>query len=261
MPQEIFLSAVVANADETKARALLGGFTEMRERHSFTRVRHYEPQDPSVKGFPTIRQLQKDSAPSNAQWQELQQILAKQPSVLQLRTDITESVQNEMMRGGSTTVIPANSPCIVRWTEFPEPTNPRLPFITQRKVIEIVDQRAERILADNKFRLKSDLVEESYHWWLNDVEYILTRTFVVALGPNPVISQETPNLASAEPVAPFWILYVRTRAESPSPATMPEHIRKCQAQLVQVQGKFMGVFDFKVFDRRCHDTRIQERPA
>jgi mediator of RNA polymerase II transcription subunit 18 len=98
MPHEIFLSAIVVDTDEARARALLGGYTEMRERHVYTRIQHYEPQDRSIKGLPTIKQLLKEPTPSNAQWQELHQILVKQPSVLNLRFDVTESVQNAMTR-------------------------------------------------------------------------------------------------------------------------------------------------------------------
>lgn len=100
MPHEIFLSAVVADADALKARALLGGFTETSgQHHQFTRVQHYEPQDATVKGFATIKQLQKERAPTTQQWQELHQILAKQPSILQVRTDVTEEVQNAVTTG------------------------------------------------------------------------------------------------------------------------------------------------------------------
>jgi mediator of RNA polymerase II transcription subunit 18 len=117
---------------------------------------------------------------------------------------------------------------------------------------------SDRIVAG--IRVKSNLIEESYHWWLNNLEYILTRTFMVA-GPDPAASQPIPNLASMEPLVPFWILYVRARVETTAPATMPEQIRNAQTRLVHVRGQLMGVFDFKVFDRRCHDTRIQDRPA
>ena len=93
MPHEIFLAAIVPEPDLNKARALLGGFTEMRERHQFTRIQHYQPQDPTVKGFPTIKELQKERGPNTPQWQELHQILVRQPSALQVRTKITEEVQ------------------------------------------------------------------------------------------------------------------------------------------------------------------------
>lgn len=186
-------------------------------------------------------------------------------------------------RGDSPADIAADKPRVVRWTEFPEPTNPRLPFLTQRKTIDIEDRRAEKILADNKFRfvdcgfpkltvattngvtaasrIKSNLVEESYHWWLNSVEYVLARSFVLPWDADVAPMQQIPKLASAEPIAPFWILYVRASVKSAAPATIPEHVRKAQAHLVQVRAQLMGVFDFKAFDRRCHDTRIQERPA
>lgn len=98
------------------------------------------------------------------------------------------------------------------------------------------------------------MADESYHWWLNDIEYALTRTFVISLGPEPATTQQIPDLASAEPVSDFWILYVRTTVDS-----TPDRLQKAQAQLARVREQLLGVFDFKVFDRRFHDTRIQER--
>ncbi|KAL2133440.1 hypothetical protein VTI74DRAFT_2326 [Chaetomium olivicolor] len=266
MPHEIFLCAVVADPDALKARALLGGFTETSgQHHQFIRVQHYEPQDLTVKGFTTIKQLQKERAPTTQQWQELHQILAKQPSVLQVRTNVTEQVQNAVTRGDPTTVrIPAEKPHILRWTDLPDPPNPRLPFITQRKIVDIADPRAVKILVENKFKAKSHLLEESYHWWRNDVEYALTRTFVISLDPNTddSPSQQISNPASLEPATPFWILYVRTKVDSTSSASMPERMKQAQAVLVQVREQLLGVFDFKAFDRRCHDTRVQgPRPA
>ena len=93
MPHEIFLAAVVQDADVPKARALLGGFSEMRERHQYTRIQHYVPQDVSIKGFPAIKELQKERGPNTPKWQELHQILVRQPSTLQVRTLVTEEVQ------------------------------------------------------------------------------------------------------------------------------------------------------------------------
>jgi hypothetical protein len=159
MTYELFMNAIVSGADEAKARALLGGFTEMRERHQVTRVQHYEPEDTAVKGLPTIKQLQKERRPTAPQWQELHQILAKQPFILHVRTDTTEEAQKALNASaaaatspgagsGSVSVIPA-----VRWTDLPDPPNPQLPFITQRKVLDIADPDAQSILAANKFKL------------------------------------------------------------------------------------------------------------
>lgn len=153
MPHEIFLAAVVPEPDVNKARALLGGFTEMRERHQYTRIHHYQPQDPTIKGFPAIKELQKERRPNTPQWQELHQILLRQPSILQVRIEITEEVQNAQTGSEPTATIPADTPRVLRWTELPDPPSQRIPpFITQRKIVEISDQRVERILADNKFR-------------------------------------------------------------------------------------------------------------
>ena len=98
------------------------------------------------------------------------------------------------------------------------------------------------------------MVDESYHWWLNDIEYALTRTFIISLNPDPAASQQVLNLALIEPAASFWLLFVRSRVES-----TPERMQQSQAQLAQVREQLMGVFDFKVFDRRCHDSRLQEQ--
>jgi hypothetical protein len=50
--------------------------------------------------------------------------------------------------------IPAGKPCVVRWADLPDPTNRQVdPAITQRRVLEIADPRAEKVLVDNKFKL------------------------------------------------------------------------------------------------------------
>lgn len=95
MPHEISLTSLVGQDQAFKARSLLFGFTGASERHQYTRIQHCEAQESSVKGISiTIKQLQKERVPTTPQWQELHQILAKQPSVLQLRTDITEEVES-----------------------------------------------------------------------------------------------------------------------------------------------------------------------
>lgn len=152
MTYEIFLAACIQDADVQKARTIVSGVTERRERHQFTRVQHYEPQDPTVKGFSTIKQLQKDRSPTTPQWQELHQILVKQPSFFHLRTDITEDVQNARSQNGTTVDVSPGKASLVRWTDLPDPENSQSPFTTQRRVLEIADLRAETILTDNKFR-------------------------------------------------------------------------------------------------------------
>lgn len=261
MTHESFLAATVVTEDGPTARAILGGVTESRERHCYIRVQHYKPQNPASQGLSTIKQLQKERRPTAALWHELHQILVKQPSVVQVRTDITEQAQIAMYateRGEPTpATILASKPCALRWVDMPDPPSPqRPPSITQRRVVDIDDPRAAAILADNNFGLQSDLIEESYCWWLEGIEYALTRMFVASSNPNPMEpQQQVPNPETLQPVGNFWILYVRAEVDSAPAATMPDRVKQAQAQLVRVQEQFKGVFDFPAFDRRCHDTR------
>ena len=154
MTYDIFLTACIQDADVQKARTIISGVTERRERHQFTRIQHYEPQDPSVRGFSTIKQLQKDraSATGAPPWQELHQILVKQPSFFHLRTDITEETRNAQTQNSAAVHVPAGKLSVVRWTDLPDPENARFPFATQRRVVDVADSKAEAILAENKFR-------------------------------------------------------------------------------------------------------------
>lgn len=90
MTHEIFMTAVVQGEDAIKARAILGGYTEMRERHRFTRVRHRTRQEFGIKGLPSIKELQKERGPNAQVWQELHQIFIKQAYTIQERVDITD---------------------------------------------------------------------------------------------------------------------------------------------------------------------------
>ncbi|KAL2158736.1 hypothetical protein VTH06DRAFT_3927 [Thermothelomyces fergusii] len=261
MTHESFLAAAVLEEDGTTARAILRGVTESHERHYFTRVQHYRPPDSTPRGLPTVKQLQKERRPTTAQWQELHQILVKQPSVLQVRTDITEEVLNALNRsqGGEAppVIIPAGKHSSLRWTDMPDPPSPqRPPFITQRRLVDIDDPRAPAILAENNFGPTSDLIEESYCWWSEGVEYSLTRMFVAALKADLIVPDQVPNPARLTPVGNIWILYVRARVDSSPTTTMPERVKQAQAQLARIREQLKGVFDFPAFDRRCHDTRV-----
>jgi len=64
-----------------------------------------------------------------------------------------------------------------------------------------------------------------------------------------------PDPATLEPLAPFWILYVRIQADS-----NPERMQQAHAQLSRLRDRFLRVFDFKVLDRRALDTRNIEPP-
>ena len=174
-----------------------------------------------------------------------------------------------------------NKPRLLRWNDFPEPPTTRIPeFVTQRRMLEISDRRLEKILSDTRlmfvlrlpccsssiehcfrgiiqpvsnpphYSTRSASAEESYHWWLNNIEYELARYFHV---PPQTPPGQVPNPATLDPVAPFWILYVRVQTE-----TSAERIQQGYTQLVRVREDLLRVFDFKVFDRRAHETRNME---
>ena len=103
------------------------------------------------------------------------------------------------------------------------------------------------------FSQKAEAVEESYHWWLNKIEYVLTKVYPVPAGNAP--AQEIPDLDALSPLAPFWVLHIRAQVES-----SPERLQNGQDQLAQLQKQLIGIFDFKAFDRRAYDTRSMDGP-
>ncbi|KAK0625965.1 mediator complex, subunit Med18 [Immersiella caudata] len=246
MPHEVFLTAVVKDADAIKARGVLAGITEMKERHHYLLVRHLERdaanRDPKILN--KLKEYQKERGPNAARWQEFQQILAKQEYIIQEHIDVTREVGNA--NGGEISLtFPPSKPHLLRWNDIPDPPGKAFPeFITQRRILEISDPRLEKILPDIKFVPRSTCIEESYKWWLDNLEYSLTKYI-------PIPPGQTPNLAALEPVVPFWILYVRSQTDS-----SPERMKESQIALAGVRERLLGVFDFKAFDRRAHDTRI-----
>jgi len=97
----------------------------------------------------------------------------------------------------------------------------------------------------------------------------MTRMYIVDPAPEPGAPQQVtnpstglplqvPNPSSLEPVGLIWVLYVRAKIDSLPPTNMPDRMTQGQTHLVQIRERLLGVFDFKVFDRRCHDTRIQQ---
>jgi hypothetical protein len=71
-----------------------------------------------------------------------------------LRLMARSAADSSVIRGEPALVdIPAGKPCAVRWADLPDPTNRQVdPAITQRRVLEIADPRAEKVLVDNKFK-------------------------------------------------------------------------------------------------------------
>ncbi|KAK5661048.1 hypothetical protein OQA88_12427 [Cercophora sp. LCS_1] len=240
---EIFLTAVVPDTALPTARAVLSGLTEMHEHHSYTRVRHLHRGDLSPKSLDKLKELSRERNPHAVRWAEFHQILLKQNYVVQERIDTTAKVN-----GG----VGSEDKRVLRWNDFPDPQSSRIPaFITQRRVLEISEGRVERVLQECRFGTKSESVEEAYQWWLNGVEYALTKIYGISAQQQ---QQGAANPAGLEPLVPFWVLYVRVQTDS-----TPEQMGQAHAQLSRVRERLLRVFDFKVFDRRAHDTRIMEQ--
>lgn len=244
MPHEIFLTAVVPDADATKARAVLAGITEMKERHQYTLVRHLQREDSNPKTLDKLKEFQKEKGANAPRWQELYQILVKQAYVILEQIDVTPEV-SATAAGEIPLDFPPNKPRLLRWADLPDPPSNRYPaFITQRRILEISDTRLKTMLPELKFSARTTSIEESYKWWHNNLEYALTRILLIPQG-------QTPTIESLQPLAPFWILYVRVQTDS-----NPERMSQSHVSLSAVRERLLGVFDFKVFDRRAHDTRV-----
>ena len=157
MPHELFLTAIVPDADAVKARSVLGGITEMRERHQFTRVRYLRRPDASPRGLEPLKELHKEKNAIAARWGELHQIFSRQSYLVQERVNITRYMANAEAAATTdppTATIPADTPRLLRWNDLPDPESSRVPpFITQRRTLEISDRRLEKILADTRFSL------------------------------------------------------------------------------------------------------------
>ena len=83
---------------------------------------------------------------------------------------------------------------------------------------------------------------------------------MLALPPtllSPDSAQKFPPLAELQAIAPIWTLYVRAVA----PESTPAQVGQCIEQLNDIHAKLLGVFDFKLFDRRVYDSRFNPQQA
>ncbi|KAK3392216.1 mediator complex, subunit Med18 [Sordaria brevicollis] len=275
MPVEVFLTTVVSEADTTKARSVIHGFTETRSvTHRYTRVRHLRRLDLNVRGIPILKSLQQSSSnnPSRPdslpQWQELHTALSRQQYMLTERLDVTQEVEAAMTTGQA---VPLSEQTqkgerMMRWNDFPDPPNPRVAqTVMQRKQIEIREPGSllEQHLADSGFSVYNEYIEEAYHWWHNNnLEFVLWRQYydlpqqplsMVQAPDQPVWS--VPDLSKISPVSPFWMLNVRALVDATPVDKMAERMAEAHAKLGKVEKDLEGVFSFMVFDRRALDTR------
>ncbi|KOS19390.1 hypothetical protein ESCO_001420 [Escovopsis weberi] len=145
---EVFLTALVEDRDIIAAKAVLSGYCSMQPWESTHRVLYYQgPSRPS--GINNQSSLEKPMRKDNVWlWKELHQNFARQSFILQARYEILRDTDL-----GTTAAIPMHldsTPGVLRWTDFPDPPRGQ-PFLTQRKKVEIWEQRKlPSVLRDNK---------------------------------------------------------------------------------------------------------------
>ncbi|PTB63144.1 hypothetical protein BBK36DRAFT_1127356 [Trichoderma citrinoviride] len=264
---ELFLTALVEDSDINTALAVLSGFCSMQPWESTSRVLYFQgPSRPS--GITNQRSLEKPIRKDVAQlWKELHQNLSRQSFVLQARYEILK----DRDLGPSAEPVDLDTvPGILRWTDFPDPPRNQ-PLLAQRKKVELWDQRKLlSVLQENNHQLKTETVEETYRFFRDDVEFCLTRHYFVGPLENYVPLSSKPAAPTAPmPTLPAWDSLTRVDAQNRwilqvkahvVQDNKPDEIKKAQDQLLKFRADLEGVFDFKVFDRRVHDTRVAMQP-
>lgn len=135
---ELFLTALVEDSDINTALAVLSGFCSMQPWESVSRVLYFQgPPRPS--GITNQRSFEKPIRKDVALlWKELHQNLSRQSFVLQARYEIYK----DRDLGPSAEPVDLDTvPGILRWTDFPDPPRNQPPILTQRKKVELWEQR------------------------------------------------------------------------------------------------------------------------
>lgn len=241
---EVFLTAIVPDADIERAKALLQGLSGMSAYAGIHRVLYFSgPIQP--RGLTVKRSIPMPLQPPQMRlWSELHQNLNRQSFVLQVRYPLKQSefgyVEEGPAKSGSTSLSPSSatsmgslnsSPATLCWTDIPDPTvaaNGGNPMVVQRKKIEITETKnLPAILQDNNhtlvtsemyqcisqlshpvIRFKSELIEESFAFFTNNTEYALVRYHRLPAISIP-ISGRPDSTSVPIPVLPTWeeVLY------------------------------------------------------
>ncbi|KAK6955144.1 hypothetical protein Daesc_002775 [Daldinia eschscholtzii] len=257
--KELFLTASVKDSDFAMACAVLQGLTWMTARHAVHRILffHGQPQPKPLKvtrAFQQSRFLQL--------WKDLSSQLSRSSYVIQLAYEVGPDRDF-----GKETNMEFNAlPGTLRWTDLPDPL--RDTPVTQRKKIEIPEQSSlPTALTDNGFQYKNEMIQESYSFVRENVEFVFSRYY--RLPPLDEQSGEQaedrpraalPPWADLRPVDPAqkWVLNVKLNVVDDS---QPEKVKKANSELLAVKAELEKIFDFKAVDRRVFDTRIAPPPA
>lgn len=172
------------------------------------------------------------------------------------------------------------------WAEIPDPASTAggQSLVLQRNKIEIWEQlNLPAVLADNGFRVKAESLEEAHDIYHRDdpmLEFNLVRHYKLPAqdpAPPPPSSSSPssppppPAAPSTAPLAPEgidrldradpagkWVLWARVHVLSDDHS--PERIKAARDALARVRDELRGAgVDFRVLDRRVHDTQLAVR--
>lgn len=177
---------------------------------------------------------------------------------------------------GKGTAMEFNSlPGTLRWTDLPDPpretpvtsrANTRkkveIPeqIITSRKKIEIPEQNnLPTALTDNGFRYKNEMIQESYSFVRENVEFVFSRYYRLPDSPGRTVTT-MPSWAELRPFdsAQKWVLNVKLNVPDDS---QPEKVKDANEELLAVKAELDKLFEFQAIDRKVFDTRIAPPPA
>ncbi|KAI2632125.1 mediator complex, subunit Med18 [Hypoxylon sp. NC1633] len=249
--RELFLTASVRDGDFAMACSVFQGLTWMTARQSVHRILFYhgQPQPKALKNTRTFQQSR-----FLPLWKELSNQMARASYVLQVAYEVLPD--KDFGRG---TAMEFNSlPGTLRWTDLPDPL--RDTPITSRKKIEIPEQSSlPTAMTDNGFRYMNEIIQESYTFVRENVEFVFSRYYRLPDSPGRPVTT-LPAWADLRPIDPAqkWVLNVKLNVLEDS---QPEKVRKANEELLGVKMELDKLFDFKHIDRRVFDTRIAPPPA
>lgn len=253
---EIFLTTVIPPEDIKATCSILAGLCAMPAWESLNRVLYFKgPSRPN--GFSNQSSIVKagQRKDAGALWKEMHQQLSRQSHVIQARYEVFKDKDF-----GNTEPADFDArPGVLRFTDFPDPplkgANANL---TQRKKTEIWDQKnLPSIMRDNNYVLESEAIEETYQFFRDDVEFCLFRHYLL----RSVVTDNTPLAHVGDWETTFtptdpgqrWLFMIKVHVVQDS---KPEEVLKAHEQLASIRRELEGVFEFRTFDRRVHDTRV-----
>ncbi|KAG8164046.1 hypothetical protein KVR01_005964 [Diaporthe batatas] len=284
---ELFLTAFVNDVDFDNARSILSSYCWSDPNPRLWRVLHFTgpPQpkplakrnningirpapDPFMFGLPgpdlPVAPAQTGAPYVDPAWKDFSDIVKKQSYIVTARYHVSRAA--DLAGPGAPQQqqpkpLPA-TPGALFWSEIPDPASVAggQSLVMQRKKIEIWDQlNLPVVLADNDFRYRSQLVEESHDVYHRDdplLEFSLVRHHTPPASSSAKPSDPLPAFESLERVDPAgkWTLWVKYHVRDDG---APEKIKAARDALLKVRDELAPCgFDFKVLDRKVYDTQL-----